>query len=41
MRGLCTGTGGIGLAWHVLYLAVMGVLGLAATSRRLAGLLLP
>jgi lipooligosaccharide transport system permease protein len=40
MRSLTTGVVGWGLLWHVLYFAVMGVLGVAVASRRLAKLLL-
>lgn len=40
MRSLTIGTVGWGLLWHVLYFVVMGVLGVAVASRRLAKLLL-
>jgi lipooligosaccharide transport system permease protein len=40
MRGLTLGAVGPGLLWHVLYLAVMGVAGLALAGRRIGGLLL-
>ncbi|HYN48806.1 MAG TPA: ABC transporter permease [Candidatus Nanopelagicales bacterium] len=40
IRGLTTGAVGPGLLVHVAYLAAMGVLGLAVTSRRLERLLL-
>jgi lipooligosaccharide transport system permease protein len=40
LRGLTLGFVGPGLLWHVLYLAVMGVLGLAIASRRIGKLLL-
>ncbi len=40
MRGLTLGAVGPGLLWPVLYLAVMGVLGLALAGRRLDRLLL-
>jgi lipooligosaccharide transport system permease protein len=40
MRGLTLGAVGPGLLWHVLYLAVMGVAGLALAGRRISGLLL-
>jgi hypothetical protein len=39
-RALTTGEVGWSLLWHVLYLAVMGVLGLTVASRRLEHLLL-
>jgi len=40
MRDLTLGTVGPGMLWNVLYLAVMGVAGLALASRRIGGLLL-
>jgi lipooligosaccharide transport system permease protein len=40
LRALCTGGVGPGLIGHAAYLVVMGLIGLAITSRRLAGLLL-
>lgn len=40
LRGLTTGAVSAGLWWHVLYLAVLGVAGLAVASRRLERLLL-
>jgi lipooligosaccharide transport system permease protein len=40
LRGLCVGAVGPGLLLHAAYLAVMGLLGLRVTSRRLARLLL-
>jgi lipooligosaccharide transport system permease protein len=40
VRGLTTGTVGLGLVWHVLYYAVMIVLGLILTTRRLRALFL-
>ena len=40
VRALTTGDVGWGLLWHVLYLAVMGVIGLTVASRRLGHLLL-
>ena len=40
LRGLTLGFVGPGLLWHVLYLAVMGVVGLAIASRRIGKLLL-
>ena len=40
IRGLTTGAASAGLLWHVLYLAVLGVAGLAIASRRLEHLLL-
>jgi len=40
MRGLTLGLVGPGLLWHVLYLAVMGVIGLGIASRRISKLLL-
>jgi lipooligosaccharide transport system permease protein len=40
IRGLTTGAVSAGLLWHVLYLAVLGVAGLAIASRRLEHLLL-
>jgi lipooligosaccharide transport system permease protein len=40
LRGLTLGFVGPGLLWHALYLAVMGVLGLAVASRRIGKLLL-
>ncbi|HEX5827192.1 MAG TPA: ABC transporter permease [Candidatus Limnocylindrales bacterium] len=40
IRSLITGAVDIGILWHVLYLAVMGVIGLAIVSRRLDHLLL-
>lgn len=40
LRGLTLGFVGPGLLWHVLYLAVMGVLGLGVASRRIGKLLL-
>ncbi|HLY83016.1 MAG TPA: ABC transporter, partial [Acidimicrobiales bacterium] len=40
VRGLCVGAVGPGLLLHAAYLAVMGLLGLRVTSRRLARLLL-
>jgi lipooligosaccharide transport system permease protein len=40
LRALCTGGVGPGLLTHVAYLLVMGLIGLAISSRRLAGLLL-
>jgi lipooligosaccharide transport system permease protein len=40
MRGLTLGAVGPGLLWHVLYLAVMGIAGLALASRRIGRLLL-
>jgi lipooligosaccharide transport system permease protein len=40
MRGLTLGFVGPSLLWHVLYLAVMGVLGLGVASRRIGKLLL-
>ena len=40
LRGLTLGFVGPGLLWHALYLAVMGVLGLAVASRRISRLLL-
>jgi lipooligosaccharide transport system permease protein len=40
LRGLTLGYVGPGLLWHVLYLAVMGVAGLALAGRRISRLLL-
>jgi lipooligosaccharide transport system permease protein len=40
LRALTLGFVGPGLLWHALYLAVMGVLGLAIASRRISRLLL-
>jgi lipooligosaccharide transport system permease protein len=40
IRGLTTGAVSAGLWWHVLYLVLMGVAGLAVASRRLERLLL-
>jgi lipooligosaccharide transport system permease protein len=40
VRGLTTGAVSAGLWWHVLYLAALGVVGLAIASRRLERLLL-
>jgi lipooligosaccharide transport system permease protein len=40
LRGLTLGYVNPGLLWHVLYLAVMGLAGLALASRRLSRLLL-
>jgi lipooligosaccharide transport system permease protein len=40
IRSLTTGAVDIGILWHVLYLAVMGVVGLAIVARRLDRLLL-
>jgi lipooligosaccharide transport system permease protein len=40
MRGLTLGVVGPGLLWHVLYLAVMGLAGLALAGRRISRLLL-
>jgi lipooligosaccharide transport system permease protein len=40
LRGLTLGYVGPGLLWHVLYLAVMGVAGLALAGRRIGRLLL-
>jgi lipooligosaccharide transport system permease protein len=40
MRGLTLGFVGPGMLWHVLYLAVMGVAGLALAGRRISRLLL-
>jgi lipooligosaccharide transport system permease protein len=40
LRGLTLGIATPGLLWHVLYLAVMGVAGLALASRRISRLLL-
>ena len=40
VRALTTGLVGWGLLWHVLYLAVMGLIGLAVASRRIGHLLL-
>ena len=40
VRGLTTGQVDPGLLWHVLYYAVMIVLGLVATTRRLKSLIL-
>jgi lipooligosaccharide transport system permease protein len=40
MRDLTLGAVGPGILWSVLYLAVMGVAGLALASRRIGGLLL-
>jgi lipooligosaccharide transport system permease protein len=40
MRGLTLGLVGPGLLWHALYLAVMGIIGLAVASRRISKLLL-
>jgi lipooligosaccharide transport system permease protein len=40
MRDLTLGAVGPGMLWSVLYLAVMGVAGLALASRRIGGLLL-
>ena len=40
MRDLTTGAVSVGLLWHVLYLTVLGVVGLAIASRRLERLLL-
>jgi lipooligosaccharide transport system permease protein len=40
MRGLTLGSVGPGLLWHVLYLAVMGLAGLALAGRRIGRLLL-
>ena len=40
IRGLTTGAIGWGLAWHVLYYAVMAALGLVLTTRRLRALFL-
>jgi lipooligosaccharide transport system permease protein len=41
LRGLDLGMFSWSLAGHVLYLATMGTIGLAVTTRRLARLLLP
>lgn len=40
VRGLTTGDVGWGLLWHVLYLAIMGMIGLTIAGRRLGHLLL-
>jgi lipooligosaccharide transport system permease protein len=40
LRGLCTGAVGLGLFGHAVYLAVMGVIGLMISARRLEILLL-
>jgi lipooligosaccharide transport system permease protein len=40
LRGLTLGVIGIGLLWHVVYLAVMGLAGRVVATRRLACLLL-
>jgi lipooligosaccharide transport system permease protein len=40
LRGLTLGTVGPGLLWNVLYLAVMGVIGLLVAGRRIGTLLL-
>ena len=40
LRGLTLGYVGPGLLWHVLYLAVMGTVGLAIAGRRMSSLLL-
>lgn len=40
LRGLTLGAVGPGLLWHVLYLAVMGLIGLAIAARRINRLLL-
>jgi len=40
LRGLTLGVTGPGLLWHVLYLAVMGLAGLAIAGRRISRLLL-
>jgi lipooligosaccharide transport system permease protein len=40
MRGLTLGSVGPGLLWHVLYLAVMGAVGLTIAGRRISRLLL-
>jgi lipooligosaccharide transport system permease protein len=40
MRGLTLGVVGPGLLWHVAYLALMGLAGLALAGRRIRGLLL-
>ena len=40
VRDLTTGAVSVGLLWHVLYLTVLGVVGLAIASRRLERLLL-
>jgi lipooligosaccharide transport system permease protein len=40
LRGLTLGTVGPSLLWHVLYLAVMGVIGLLIAGRRIGTLLL-
>jgi lipooligosaccharide transport system permease protein len=40
LRGLTLGDVGPGLLWHVLYLAVMGTVGLAVAGRRISKLLL-
>jgi lipooligosaccharide transport system permease protein len=40
MRGLTLGAVGPGLLWHVLYLAIMGVAGLALAASRIGRLLL-
>jgi lipooligosaccharide transport system permease protein len=40
LRGLILGVVGPGLLWRAAYLVVMGVLGLAISSRRIARLLL-
>jgi lipooligosaccharide transport system permease protein len=40
LRGLTLGYVGPGLLWHVLYLALMGIAGLAIAGRRISRLLL-
>jgi lipooligosaccharide transport system permease protein len=40
LRGLTLGVVGVGLLWHVLYLAVMGLAGLVIAGRRIRHLLL-
>jgi lipooligosaccharide transport system permease protein len=40
VRGLTTGEVNVGMLWHVLYFAVMIVLGLILTTRRLRALFL-
>ena len=41
IRALTLGDVSIGLLWHVVYLGVMGLIGLRITARRLGRLLLP
>jgi lipooligosaccharide transport system permease protein len=40
VRSLTTGAVTLGILWHVLYLAVMAVLGMILTTRRLRALFL-